>query len=64
LKKVEREHSVLAKSVTASRIKANRQVTKLDSEDMHALAKESSGGFLKRHVNPQWKVNLGFPDKQ
>jgi len=31
---------------------------------MRALAQESSGGFLKRHVNPQWKVNLGFPDKQ
>ncbi|KAG0650356.1 D-galacturonic acid reductase [Hyphodiscus hymeniophilus] len=57
-------NSVLAKSVTASRIKANRHIIKLDSEDTNALAKESLGGSLRRFVDPQWKVNLGFPDKQ
>jgi glycerol 2-dehydrogenase (NADP+) len=55
---------VLAKSVTSSRIEANRHITNLDSEDMQALAEISSKGPLKRHVDPQWKVNLGFPDKQ
>jgi diketogulonate reductase-like aldo/keto reductase len=61
---VERGHSVLAKSVTPTRIKANYQVTKLDREDMDALAQVLSGGNLKRHGNPPWKVNLGFPDQQ
>lgn len=61
---VERGHSVLAKSVTPSRIKANRQVIKLDSEDMQGLAELAFNGHLKRHVDPEWKVNLGFPDKQ
>jgi glycerol 2-dehydrogenase (NADP+) len=55
---------VLAKSVTPSRIKENRQIIKLDSKDIQALAELSSKGHLKRHVDPRWKVNLGFPDKQ
>lgn len=61
---VERGHSVLAKSVTPARIKANRQITKLERDDMDDLAEVSSGGNLKRHGNPPWKVNLGFPDQQ
>ncbi|KAH8777982.1 NADP-dependent oxidoreductase domain-containing protein [Hyaloscypha finlandica] len=61
---IERGHSVLAKSVTPARIKANHQITKLDRDDMDALARVSSGGNLKRHGNPPWKVNLGFPDQQ
>jgi glycerol 2-dehydrogenase (NADP+) len=55
---------VLAKSVTPSRIETNRKIIKLDSEDIQALAQLSSKGLLKRYVDPQWKVNLGFPDKQ
>jgi hypothetical protein len=55
---------VLAKSVTPTRIMANRQMTKLDSADMEVLAQISSGGILKRHGNPPWGVNLGFPDQQ
>jgi hypothetical protein len=31
---------------------------------MEVLAHVSSGGNLKRHGNPPWKVNLGFPDQQ
>jgi glycerol 2-dehydrogenase (NADP+) len=59
-----RGHAVLAKSVTPSRIVANRQFTKLDNEDMLALAEISKTGPLKRHVDPNWGVDLGFPDKQ
>lgn len=61
---VERGHSVLAKSVRTSRIKENREVTKLDSKDMGDLAELSSRRPLERYVYPPWKVNLGFPDKQ
>ena len=61
---VERGHSVLAKSVSPARIKANYQVTKLDRDDMDILARVSTGGNLKRHGNPPWRVNLGFPDQQ
>ena len=55
---------MLAKSVTPVRIMKNRQITALDSMDLEVLVQVSCGGNLKRHGNPPWKVNLGFPDQQ
>lgn len=55
---------MLAKSLTPLRIEANRQFTELDDEDMLALAEMSNTGPLKRHVDPNWGVDLGFLDKQ
>lgn len=57
-----RGNSVLAKSTTAARIEANRELIKLDDEDMAKLA-EIAKTDLKRYVYPEFGVNFGFPDK-
>jgi diketogulonate reductase-like aldo/keto reductase len=58
---VERGHSVLAKSVTASRIKANGQITKLDSKDMQEFAELSSKDLWRDTCTRSGKSILGFP---
>ncbi|KAL4914705.1 NADP-dependent oxidoreductase domain-containing protein [Aspergillus aurantiobrunneus] len=63
-----RGSSVLAKSVTPSRIEANRNLVKLDQEDVDLIGKYSAelaakSGF-QRYVYPPFGVNFGFPDKQ
>ncbi|KAI1827585.1 reductase-like protein [Xylaria intraflava] len=64
---VARGNTVLAKSVTESRIKSNLEIVDLDAEDMQilndysaALAKE---GKLTRYVYPPFGAKFGFPDK-
>ncbi|KAE9988007.1 hypothetical protein EG328_000951 [Venturia inaequalis] len=59
-----RGSSVLAKSVTPSRIEENKNLIALDAEDMAALADISKTKGLKRFVYPEFGVNMGFPDKQ
>ena len=65
---VARGTTVLAKSVTESRIKANLEIIDLDDEDMQilndysdSLAKE---GKFERYVYPPFGINFGFPDKK
>ncbi|KAL4807167.1 NADP-dependent oxidoreductase domain-containing protein [Aspergillus unguis] len=63
-----RGSSVLAKSVTPSRIEDNRKLVKLDQEDVDLIGKYSAelaakNGF-QRYVYPPFGVNFGFPDKQ
>lgn len=65
---VARGSSVLAKSVTPSRIEENRNLVALDKEDVDLIAKYSAelaatSGF-QRFVFPPFGVNFGFPDKQ
>lgn len=66
-KTVARGTTVLAKSVTESRIKANLEIVKLDDEDMKTLRAYSDDltakGELKRYVYPPFGVDFGFPDK-
>ncbi|OCK75382.1 Aldo/keto reductase [Lepidopterella palustris CBS 459.81] len=59
-----RGSSVLAKSVTPSRIDANRKLIYLDDSDMAKLENISKQKGLTRFVYPAFGVNLGFPDKQ
>jgi glycerol 2-dehydrogenase (NADP+) len=61
---VARGSSVLAKSVTFSRIDENRNLIALDDEDMIAVESISKTKGLKRFVYPEFGVNMGFPDKQ
>lgn len=65
---VARGSTVLAKSVTPARIKANLQTVKLDADEMKALTDYSDDltnkGELKRYVYPPFGINFGFPDKQ
>lgn len=65
---VARGSSVLAKSVTPSRIEANRaDLIHLDKEDMDTIAKYSNSlaasKSFQRFVFPPFGVNFGFPDK-
>ncbi|UNI22283.1 H/ACA snoRNP pseudouridylase subunit [Purpureocillium takamizusanense] len=64
---VARGNTVLAKSVTPSRIKANLDIVPLDAEDMKLLddysAELTRRGELKRYVYPPFGVEFGFPDK-
>lgn len=59
--------SVLAKSVTPERIKANKELVKLDDADLkiiHDYSDElAKAGKLKRYVYPAFGVDFGFPDK-
>jgi glycerol 2-dehydrogenase (NADP+) len=59
---VARNSSVLAKSVTPSRIDENRKLISLDDSDMEKLASMTKDG-VKRFVYPPFGVNCGFPDK-
>ncbi|KAL1956468.1 hypothetical protein VTO42DRAFT_7266 [Malbranchea cinnamomea] len=66
---VARGSSVLAKSVTPSRIEANHNLIKLDDDDMAAIAKFTEESIAKnngptRFVYPPFGVDFGFPDKQ
>ncbi|KAF7885500.1 uncharacterized protein EAF02_004009 [Botrytis sinoallii] len=60
--------SVLAKSVTLDRIKANMNIVKLDDADMKILNDYSDdltkNGKLMRYVFPAFGVDLGFPDRK
>ena len=66
---VARGSSVLAKSVTPSRIEANRaDLIKLDAEDLATIQKYSDSlaatKSFKRYVFPPFCKDFGFPDKQ
>ncbi|KAI0172977.1 Aldo/keto reductase [Hypoxylon sp. FL1284] len=64
---VARGSTVLAKSVTASRIEENLKIVDLDADDMKILDDYSAAlvkdGAVQRYVYPPFGVNLGFPDK-
>lgn len=64
---VARGSSVLAKSVTPERIKANMDLINLDETDMKSLTDYSKdlekSGKLVRYVYPEFGVDFGFPDK-
>ena len=64
---VARGSSVLAKSVTPARIKANMELIKLDESDMKTINDYSNdlqkSGKLVRYVYPAFGVDFGFPDK-
>ncbi|KAI9820800.1 MAG: H/ACA snoRNP pseudouridylase subunit [Pycnora praestabilis] len=61
---VARRSSVLAKSVTPKRIESNRNIIKLDADDMKNLEKIHKEKGMKRFVYPEFGVDFGFPDKQ
>lgn len=60
--------TVLAKSVTESRIKANLEIVDLDADDLKILNDYSDAlardGKLERYVYPPFGINFGFPDKK
>lgn len=58
-----RNASVLAKSVTASRIDENRKLLALDGEDMEKLNMIHKTKGVTRYVYPPFGVDFGFPDK-
>ncbi|KAI0975952.1 reductase-like protein [Xylaria arbuscula] len=64
---VARGTTVLAKSVTESRIKANLEIVALDADDLKILTDYSDSlakeGKLERYVYPPFGINFGFPDK-
>jgi diketogulonate reductase-like aldo/keto reductase len=64
---VARGNSVLSKSITPERIKANLKIVKLDDSDMKILNDYSNEltkqGKLVRYVYPAFGVDFGFPDK-
>jgi glycerol 2-dehydrogenase (NADP+) len=64
---VARGSSVLAKSVTPSRIEENMNLVKLDQEDLDLIAKYSddlvANKKWQRYVYPPFGVDFGFPDK-
>jgi glycerol 2-dehydrogenase (NADP+) len=60
---VARGSSVLAKSVTPSRIDENRKLIQLDKEDMEKLEKVHQTKGIKRYVYPAIGVDVGFADK-
>ncbi|KAL5373539.1 hypothetical protein PMIN06_009019 [Paraphaeosphaeria minitans] len=58
-----RGSSVLAKSVTPSRIDENRKLIALDAGDVQALEAIHKKNGVRRFVYPPFGVNAGFPDK-
>ncbi|KAF6839985.1 D-galacturonate reductase [Colletotrichum musicola] len=64
---VARNSTVIAKSVTPERIKANLEIVKLDDEDLKELRAYSDDltakKELKRYVYPPFGIDFGFPDK-
>lgn len=64
---VPRGSTVLAKSVTPSRIESNLKIVKLDDEDVKLLddyAEElEKTGKVQRFVYPPFGIDFGFPDK-
>lgn len=67
LRIVSRGSTVLAKSVSPSRIEANKEIVSLDDEDLKLLNDYSDEltkkGELKRYVYPPFGIDFGFPDK-
>ncbi|KAI9875347.1 MAG: hypothetical protein M1830_008593 [Pleopsidium flavum] len=61
---VARGISVLAKSVTPSRIDQNGKLLKLDTSDMQTLEQIDTVKGSTRFVYPEFGVNFEFPDKQ
>ncbi|KAL6243248.1 H/ACA snoRNP pseudouridylase subunit [Rhinocladiella similis] len=59
---IARGSSVLAKSVTPSRIDENKHIVDLSSSDLASLAEISQKG-VTRFVYPEFGVDFGFPDK-
>ncbi|EXJ80901.1 alcohol dehydrogenase [Capronia epimyces CBS 606.96] len=57
-----RGNSVLAKSVTPSRIDENKKIVPLSESDLASLAEISQKG-VTRFVYPEFGVDFGFPDK-
>lgn len=64
---IPRGSTVLAKSVTPSRIESNLKIVKLDDEDVKLLdgyAEElEKTGKVQRFVYPPFGIDFGFPDK-
>jgi glycerol 2-dehydrogenase (NADP+) len=60
---VARGSSVLAKSVTPSRIDENRKLVQLDGEDMRQLEQIHRTKGVTRYVYPAFGVDCGFEDK-
>ena len=60
LSAVARGSTVLAKSVTESRIKENLKIVDLDDNEVKLL---TEGTAKKRYVYPPFGINFGFPDK-
>ncbi|KAB8222223.1 NADP-dependent oxidoreductase domain-containing protein [Aspergillus novoparasiticus] len=64
---IARGSSVLAKSVTPSRIEDNRKLVQLDESDMATIAKYTDDlaarKAFQRFVYPPFGVDFGFPDK-
>ncbi|KAF2866186.1 NADP-dependent oxidoreductase domain-containing protein [Massariosphaeria phaeospora] len=58
-----RGSSVLAKSVTPSRIDENRKLISLNDSEMEKLESIHKKQGLTRFVYPPFGVNVGFPDK-
>lgn len=62
---VSRGSSVLAKSVTPSRIKANMELKHLSADDMESLGRYSAEltntGKMTRYVKRDCGIDLGFP---
>lgn len=62
-----RGNTVLAKSVSEGRIKANMEIIDLDADDKKRLDDYSNeltkSGKLQRFVYPPFGVDFGFPDK-
>ncbi|EXJ90660.1 alcohol dehydrogenase [Capronia coronata CBS 617.96] len=59
---IARGNSVLAKSVTPSRIDENKKIVSLSSDDLASLAEISKKG-VKRFVYPEFGFDFGFPDR-
>ncbi|PLB34981.1 putative glycerol dehydrogenase [Aspergillus candidus] len=64
---IARGSSVIAKSVTPSRIEENRNLVELDASDMETIAKYTDDlaarNAFTRYVYPPFGVDFGFPDK-
>ncbi|EXJ86910.1 alcohol dehydrogenase [Capronia epimyces CBS 606.96] len=60
---IARGSSVLAKSVTPSRIEENMHIITLSDADLTVLAEVARGG-VQRFVYPEFGVDFGFPDKR
>jgi diketogulonate reductase-like aldo/keto reductase len=64
---VARGSTVLAKSVTESRIKSNLEIVDLDADELKILTDYSDvlakEGKLQRFVYPPFGIHFGFPDK-
>lgn len=64
---VARGSSVLAKSVTPSRIESNYKLIELDETDMATIAKYTDDlaarKAFQRFIYPPFGIDFGFPDK-